>query len=80
MLLAFVALLTQGSMAEEASEPKVKVISADELEKDVDLDEEVKVLSDKEKMSNLSAKVGKLFTEKFGEAWNAARECDMERS
>lgn len=45
----------------------------------MDLDEEVEVLTDYQKTAQLVKNVAKPFTEKFGEAWNAARECDYER-
>lgn len=79
MLIAVVALFANSALADEA-EPKVKVVSAADLEQDVDLDEEIEVLSEQAKLENLHQKVGKMFTEKFGAAWNAARECELERS
>lgn len=80
MLVALVALLTPSSLAEETVEPKVKVVSQADIEAEVDLEDEVEALTEAQKLEQLDKKVKVLFTEKFGEAWNAARECDLERN
>jgi len=74
--MIFACTLFMSAAAQEVTNKEFKVIDDNAIVVD-DIDDEVVVKTQEEKVQELKSKVEILYTEKFGDAWEQTRKCVM---